>query len=207
MEEAYEALDAIEDVAASEPTVPSEVVDHLEEELGDVLFQVLFHSVLAEEEGRFTLEDVARSLHDKLVRRHPHVFGDAVADTPEEVAARWEVLKGSEKGRQSATGGIPSALPSLALTAKLLRKAESIGRDLPSASDLQSNAAADLERLVHADRGELETPEDLADVVGRLLLSVTDLARRMGVDPEIALRAQALGLRRDLEESSGTESG
>ena len=88
-----------------------------------------FHALLATEEGHFTLADVARTLHDKLVSRHPHVFGDAVAETPEDVAARWEVLKKAEKGRASVTDGIPPALPALALAAKLQRKAESLGMD------------------------------------------------------------------------------
>ncbi len=135
LEEAYEALDAIEVVAATEPEVAPVDVAHLEEELGDLLFQVYFHALLATEEGHFTLADVARTLHDKLVSRHPHVFGDAVAETPEDVAARWEVLKKAEKGRTSVTDGIPRALPALALAAKLQRKAESLGIDTGSLDD------------------------------------------------------------------------
>jgi len=86
-------------------------VTHLEEELGDVLFQVVFHATLASEEGRFTLADVGRGVHDKLVSRHPHVFGDVVADSPEAVVANWEVIKQAEKQRESVTDGIPLALP------------------------------------------------------------------------------------------------
>jgi tetrapyrrole methylase family protein/MazG family protein len=99
LEESYEVLDAIEDVEASEPDVSEVSIAHLEEELGDLAFQVVFHSVLAAEEGRFTLADVARRVVEKLVGRHPHVFGDAVANTPEDVARRWEVLKRDELGR------------------------------------------------------------------------------------------------------------
>src|SRR5271165_1430950 len=132
LEEAYEALDAIEVVAAAGPDASPEAVANMEEELGDLMFQVYFHAQLAAEEGRFTLADVARTLHDKLVHRHPHVFGDASATTPEEVAARWEVLKKAEKGRASVTDGIPRALPALALAAKLQRKAESLGVDTGS---------------------------------------------------------------------------
>jgi len=198
MEETYEALEAIEDLGSAEPAVPTEVVAHLEEELGDVLFQVFFHSVLAEEKGRFTLADVARAVHDKLVHRHPHVFGDASAETAEDVAARWEVLKRSEKGDRGVTGGIPDALPALALAAKLLRKAESLDMDLPSAAERRAMVVANLERL---DRvGDPRRSDDGADLdvrrgppskevevssseevreVGELLLSVVDLARRM----------------------------
>ena len=104
---------------------------HLEEELGDLLFQVYFHATLAAEEGRFTLADVARGVHDKLVSRHPHVFGDVVAETPDAVAANWEVIKKAEKGRSSVTEGIPAALPALALAAKLQRKARPSGWSFP----------------------------------------------------------------------------
>ena len=110
-------------------------VAHLEEELGDLLFQVYFHATLAAEEGRFTLADVARGVHDKLVSRHPHVFGDVVADTPEDVAANWEALKKAEKDRSSVTEGIPAALPALALAAKLQRKALAVGMVLPAVAD------------------------------------------------------------------------
>ena len=107
LEETYETLDAIETVAATEPEVSPEAVEHLVEELGDLLFQVYFHAVLGAEEGRFTLADVARDVHDKLVARHPHVFGDTVAATPDEVAANWEVLKKKEKGRAERDRGHP----------------------------------------------------------------------------------------------------
>ena len=110
-------------------------VAHLEEELGDLLFQVYFHATLAAEAGRFTLADVARGVHDKLVSRHPHVFGDVTADTPEDVAANWEALKMAEKGRSSVTEGIPAALPALALAAKLQRKALAVGMVLPAVAD------------------------------------------------------------------------
>ena len=142
MEEAYEALDAIEDLGPAPASAAPELVAHLREELGDVLFQVFFHSVLAEEEGWFTLAEVAGGTYDKLVRRHPHVFGDAVADTPEEVAARWEVLKSSEKGRRGVTGAIPAGMPALALTAKLLRRAQSLDVVMPSAAELHARMFA-----------------------------------------------------------------
>ena len=82
---------------------------HLQEELGDLLFQIVFHARLADEEGRFDLADVARGVHDKLVHRHPHVFGDVDADSAEQVVTNWEAIKKSEKGRSSVTEGIPAA--------------------------------------------------------------------------------------------------
>ncbi len=112
-----------------------QAVAHLEEELGDLLFQVYFHATLAAEEGRFTLADVARGVHDKLVSRHPHVFGDVDAATPDDVASNWEALKMSEKNRSSVTEGIPAALPALSLAAKLQRKAVAVGMVLPGATD------------------------------------------------------------------------
>lgn len=127
LEEAYEALDAIEAIDRAGPEPPPAAVDHLLEELGDVAFQVFFHAHLAAESGWFTVADVLRGVHDKLVFRHPHVFGDAVAETAEDVAGRWEVLKQQEKGRSSVFEGIPTALPALATTAKVQRKAEGVG--------------------------------------------------------------------------------
>ena len=108
---------------------------HLEEELGDLLFQIYFHAVLGAEQGRFNLADVARGVHDKLVARHPHVFGDGTAVTPGDVASSWEALKMAEKNRSTVTEGIPSALPALAMAAKLQRKARAIGMELPDVSD------------------------------------------------------------------------
>src|SRR5207237_4273423 len=105
LEETHEVLEAIEGLPGSYP--------HLEEELGDLLFQIYFHATLAAEEGEFTLADVARGVHDKLVLRHPHVFGTVDADTPDQVMQNWEQIKKAEKGRSSVMEGIPGALPSL----------------------------------------------------------------------------------------------
>ncbi|HXX91121.1 MAG TPA: MazG family protein [Acidimicrobiales bacterium] len=214
LEESYETLDAIEALDAAEPDPDEALVVHLEEELGDLLFQVLFHARLAAEEGRFTLADVARRTHDKLVARHPHVFGDAVAETPEDVAARWEVLKKAEKGRTSVTEGIPSALPALALAAKLQRKAESVGMAMASlgerlaelealvASLAGAGAEAGAEAGAAGASGEtLVASGERSDSVGRLLFAAADVARRLGVDPETALRARATWFRRQVEAS------
>jgi tetrapyrrole methylase family protein/MazG family protein len=219
LEEAYEALDAIEVVAATEPDVAPPAIVHLEEELGDLLFQVYFHALLATEEGHFTLADVARTLHDKLVRRHPHVFGDAAAETPEDVAARWEVLKKAEKGRTSVTDGIPAALPSLALAAKLQRKAEALGIDTGSLDDRRRQIAAGLEALpggapevatapaAAESSGEtLDAPAEIVTVLGDMLFALADAARRLGVDPETALRSRAGEFRRRIEANEATHS-
>jgi len=164
---------------------------------------------LATEEGRFTLADVARTLHDKLVHRHPHVFGDTEAHTPEDVSARREILKKAEKGRASVTDGIPDALPALALASKLQRKAESLGIDTGSLDERRRQVTAGLEALAavagptvrHSSGETLEaTPETVA-AFGELLFALADAARRLGVDPETALRGSAGGFRRRIEDS------
>lgn len=220
LEEAYEALDAIEAVAASEPDPPAQELAHLEEELGDLLFQVYFHALLATEAGHFTLADVARTLHDKLVSRHPHVFGDAVAETPEDVAASWEVLKKAEKGRASVTDGIPRALPALALVAKLQRKAESLGMDMGSLADRRRQIEVGLEsfgppgsrgdpagRAAPEASGEtLDASAQTVEALGAMLFAVADAARRLGVDPETALRGTAGEFRRRIEAAEASEA-
>ena len=126
LEETYEVLEAIGalDVEAGEG------FEHLEEELGDLLFQVVFHATLAAEEGHFTLADVARGIHDKLVHRHPHVFGDGGRrPTTGEVVRNWEQIKQAEKGRSSMMDGIAADLPSLLYAHKVQRKAQSVGLD------------------------------------------------------------------------------
>ena len=165
IEEAYEVLEAIDhlDVEAGEG------YDDLEEELGDLLFQVVFHATLAAEEGRFTLADVARGIATKLVGRHPHVFGDATAESAEEVASRWEQLKKAEKGRASVMDGIPVALPALLFASKVQKKAASQGVDW---------------RDLVGDTGALTGP-------GRQLLEVVDDVRLTGEDPETELRLAA----------------
>jgi len=206
LEESYEVLDAIDALVAAEaaidPTADHRVdpgppgggpgadldvaVEHLEEELGDLLFQVYFHACLAAEEGRFTLADVARQVRDKLIGRHPHVFADVVADSPDAVAANWEVIKAKEKGRTSVTDGIPTGQPALALAVKLQKKAVGAGLAVPP-SPLAAPVAAGLAEI---DRSG-STPAD-ADRVGQMLWALTDLARRADVDPEEALRRAAL---------------
>lgn len=224
LEESYEVLEAIDAVAAVDALVvvagdlEERAVAHLEEELGDLLFQVYFHSTLAAEAGRFTLADVARGVHDKLVSRHPHVFGDVTADTAEEVAANWEALKKAEKNRTSVTEGIPAALPALTLAAKLQRKALAIGMVVPTLADEALRVADGVSRLAGSDPaagdsgayGAGAPPDGIADgeggpayraaEVGELLFSLVNLARSLGVDPETALRSRAAAFRSSVEE-------
>jgi tetrapyrrole methylase family protein / MazG family protein len=206
--EAIDALAAIDDVTAGDVPVEAEAraVAHLEEELGDLLFQVYFHATLAAEEGRFTLADVARGIHDKLVSRHPHVFADVVADTPEDVASNWESIKKAEKNRSSVTEGIPAALPALALAAKLQRKALAVGMVLPSVADeavrvaegVAGLGAGDVDPTRRVTDGEGGGAEQATEV-GELLFSLCNVARALGIDPETALRARAARFRSSVE--------
>ena len=174
LEETYEALEAIE--ALDGPDGPA----HLEEELGDLLFQVCFHATLAAEEGWFTLSDVARGVHDKLVSRHPHVFGSAEARTAGEVVANWEKAKMAEKGRSSIMDGVPSALPSLLYALKVQRRAAAEGFDWDSVEGAYPKVAEELAEL-RSDPSEQE--------LGDLLFAVVNVARHLDVDPEAALRS------------------
>ena len=168
LEETYEVLEAIEALPVEPDAVDAgERFDHLEEELGDLLFQVVFHATLAAEEGWFTLADVARGIHDKLVHRHPHVFAGVQAHTPAEVITNWEQIKRDEKGRTSIMDGIDDALPSLLYAHKVQRKAASVGVD----------------------------PVADGDGLGAELFALVDRCRRAQVDPEAALRATAARFR------------
>jgi tetrapyrrole methylase family protein/MazG family protein len=129
IEEAYEVAEAIDRLPADAPGGDVDVRDYdaLEDELGDLLFQVVIQSVLAAETGAFNIADVARRIHDKLIRRHPHVFGNVRVGNADDVVTNWEQIKKSEKGDDSLVAGITAGLPSLIAVQKLLRKADSIG--------------------------------------------------------------------------------
>ena len=210
VEECYEVLDALAAVADADQTGRADAYHHLEEELGDLLFQIVFHSRLAAEEGAFDLGDVARGIHDKLVNRHPHVFGDVEAESPDVVLSNWEAIKKREKGRRSVTEGIPTSLPALMLSNKLARKARSVGLDPASAGDavvaadgLRSLAARAAGADLHPDDPLAHDAPEVAAAVGDLLFVVADVAQRLGVDAEQALRARALALRDDVVAAEG----
>ncbi len=201
LEESYEVIDAIAELDRAGARGAA-AATHLEEELGDLLFQVVFHCRLATEEGWFTLADVARGVHDKLVARHPHVFGDVVAGDAGTVVANWEAIKKAEKGRASVTDGIPAALPALALAAKLARKADGVpGAEGPAGAELRRAAVDALARLADDHTGGAGA--DPGQAVGELLWCVADLGRRLGTDPEDALRAAALRHRERIRAAEG----
>jgi len=172
LEEAYEVAAAIDELPVDAPggQIPAGAYDALEDELGDLLFQVMIHSVLAAEAGAFTVSDVAQGVHTKLVRRHPHVFGAVEADTPDAVITNWEQIKRDEKGHSSLVEGITPGLPALLYVQKLLRKAASVGLapDLPTGTKITGEAA-----------------------LGDALAALAAAGARAGIDGESALSAWA----------------
>ena len=165
LEESYEFIEAVEDNDR----------EAMQEELGDLLLQVYFHSRMAEEDKNqpFDIEDVAKGVADKLIRRHPHVFSDTVVSSSSEVLENWEVQKAVEKGRTSAIDGVPLAQPALPLVSKLLYRASKFNYQLPKTESIK-------------------LPDEMnQDQFGELLLSLISQAVDKGLDPEAALRGAA----------------
>jgi tetrapyrrole methylase family protein/MazG family protein len=187
LEESYETVDALEQLPADAPegvAADDPRYAAVADELGDVLFQVVIHTVLASEAGAFTMADVARGIHDKLVRRHPHVFGEVEVAGADDVVRNWEQIKKEEQGADSLVAGISPGLPSLLYVHKLLRKGASVGLDVTSVDEPLAVITAVGDRLGH------EAP-DAAVLVGELLGSAASLAGALGVDAESALQAWA----------------
>ena len=183
LEETYEVLEALEGVGDGGPDTDPEAYAHLEEELGDLLFQIVFHTTLATEAGAFGLADVARGVREKLIHRHPHVFGGSEGDDPGDPVANWEQIKKAEKGRGSVFDGIPATLPALLLALKTHKKAASVG--VAVCGDIH-RAGLDLTAAALAAETD---PTDTT--VGDLLMAAVALARAVEVDPEAALRTAA----------------
>lgn len=197
LEEAYEVVEAIEALPADAPRRgvadagtgdpgAGDAYAALADELGDLLCQVVFHAVLGREAAAFTIDDVINGIHAKLVRRHPHVFGDVTADTPGEVMANWERIKADEKGTESLVAGITPGLPSVLLTHKLLRKAASVGLDPGGAATARAQIDRAATALAAADEGP-----GAAAALGDLMAAVVVAARAAGLDAESALAGWA----------------
>ena len=183
LEETYELVDALQALDPEDPATD----EHLLEELGDVLYQIEFHATIAEQEGRFTMADVARNVHDKLVRRHPHVFGDVTAEDSDTVKANWDAIKREEKGRTSVFDGVAEAQPSLAYAEAVQRKAAKVGFDWPDVHGALPKIAEEAAELLDAAAGG--DADHTADELGDLLFAVVNVARHLKVEPETALRA------------------
>lgn len=183
IEETYEAVEAIQELTEGRDTSGGA---HLEEELGDVLCQVLFHATIAAEEGLFDVAAVARTLHEKLVRRHPHVFGGSEhLGSADAVLSRWEQIKQEEKGRTSLMDGIPVGLPALLLVAKLERKASGVGLGARTTGKDDEELSGLFSSFLSGEK----------DGLGELVLGISRLAVASGLDPEEALRKAAFSLR------------
>jgi len=178
-EEMYETLDAID----------TGDMEHLKEELGDMLLQIVFHSQLANERGDFSMNDVCATISEKLVRRHPHVFGEANADTPEKVVKQWDEIKkseGTKAHRKSILDGVPISMPALMRAMNLQEKASSVGFDWEGwegAFEKLEEEVAELRKAISE-----KNAAHVAEEVGDLLFSIVNAARHMNIDPEEALR-------------------
>ena len=179
VEESYEVVDAIDrkDRAA------------LAEELGDFLLQAVFVAEIAQEEGSFDIYDVVTAIHDKLVRRHPHVFGDVEAKDAEQVLVNWEKLKNEERkaANKSVLAGVPQSLPALLKASRLTEKAARVGFDWRRTEDVFDKIDEEIGELRDAIEGK--NPQNIHDEIGDLLFSIANIARKLDVSPEEALQS------------------
>lgn len=173
LEESYEFIESVE----------NDDRKHMREELGDLLLQVYFHSRIAEEDANdpFSIDDVARGIAEKLIARHPHVFGDTKVENSSDVLENWEKIKNKEKGRTSAHDGVPIGQPALPLAAKLIYRAEKNHLPIPEIPEGKMN------------------PD--AETIGEELMRIISLAVQNGIDPEVALRKAALAFRNSIGEA------
>lgn len=177
IEEAYEVAEAAR----------SGDKEHLCEELGDLLLQPFFHAEIASEKGGFTIDDVARGITEKLIRRHPHVFGDAKAETSDAVLTQWDAIKNAEKGggKKPLLHGISMGLPALVRAQKLQKKAAKVGFDWPDATPVLEKVREEADEIAQAVRAQ-DTAQ-IQEEIGDLLFTVVNLARKLDVDAELAL--------------------
>ena len=193
LEETYEVVDALQSLDPEVASSDSALI----EELGDLLYQIEFHATIAEQDGRFTMVDVVDGIHDKLVRRHPHVFGSVQADDADTVVANWDAIKHAEKGRTSVFDGVATSQPSLSYAYHVQRKAAKVGFDWPDVSGalpkIVEEAAELTDAIATGDRGRVD------DELGDLLFAVVNVARHLGIEPEAALRFATHKFRRRFE--------
>lgn len=200
LEESYETLEALDHLSDALAANSEDLTDSyadVEEELGDLLYQIFFHALLATEQGWFTVADVATGIHDKLFERHPHVFGDAET-TLDELPAQWEAAKRDEKQRASVMDGIPAALPALLYATKVQKKSIAIRHDV-TAGDAVAALRKSLDHLAGATSSE--------SLIGELLFHAVQVAREAGIDAESALRQHAVDRADEVRDHERSEPG
>ena len=177
IEECYEAVEAIN----------NNDNENLREELGDVMLQVVFHSLLAKKEGLFDIDDVISAVSEKMINRHRHIFGDVSADTPDEVLKSWEEIKKEEKGYESKTAqlkSVPKSLPALMRCEKVIGKAEKLFDNDNNIDDLYIEVEAVLKQLKECENA---SESEKMDKIGKILLLITNISRKNKINPEFAL--------------------
>jgi tetrapyrrole methylase family protein/MazG family protein len=211
LEEAYEALDALEAFARVEPGGDGleRATAHVQEELGDLLFQIVFHAELGDEEDLFNFTSIVDAVREKLIGRHPHVFGDVQVTGSDDVASRWEVLKREEKGRQSVTDGIAWQMPALTLYTKLLRKAALVDLAQLNGEDAKVQALTALGALALSDQcaSDAQSTSRVDDAWGDALSALVNCALWSGVDLEGVLRERAQLLRDEIRDAESHQPG
>ena len=187
IEEAYETADAIGHLPTNAPEGEPDfgAYAEVEDELGDLLLQVVFHATLAAEAGAFDIDEVAEVNRRKLIRRHPHVFGDVEVAGADDVLANWEQIKQEEKQRDSMMDDIPSGMPAVARAMKVQKRASSVGFDWGAVQPVFEVLRSEIAELEAAVGDDVATNDELGDV----LFSAINLARHLRVDPEVALRS------------------
>ena len=175
IEEAFEVVESIDNKNYAE----------LRNELGDLLFHIVFHSVMAEEINKFKLAEVIDSIKEKLIRRHPHVFGEVVVDGAEQVKKNWETIK-LEEGRDSVLEGVPENLPSLQRAHRLQEKAAKVGFDWEKKEDVWKKVIEEIEEMHQSEKEE--SKEELENEIGDVFFALVNYARFLNINPEYALR-------------------
>ena len=185
LEEACEVMDAIDELA--NPQIPGATsAEHLREELGDLLLQIVFHAQLAQRDGTFGIDDVVSGIVEKMVRRHPHVFGDAEVKDSREVLENWEIIKAKERKDRGVLEGLPRSLPALVRALRIGEKVSRVGFDWPSPEGSRAKVTEELAELDEAIQGG--NADRIEAELGDVLFALVNLARHVGVDPEAALR-------------------
>ena len=181
LEETYEVLDAIQ----------REDFDDLRGELGDLLFQVVFYAQMASEQDRFNFEDICHAISDKLERRHPHIFGDATAETSNDVLKNWEAIKTAEradKSQHSALDDIPKALPALMRAHKIQKRCHNVGFDWTTLGPVVAKVHEEIDEVMHEAQQSVVDGEKLEEEIGDLLFATVNLSRHLGSKAETALQ-------------------